>query len=58
MYSLDQIREKLKDHNLSAVAKSCGISYMSAYRAVRVNSSNVSYSVVKALSDYLEQSSK
>ena len=54
MMTLDQIREKLTDKNLSEVARRIGVTgaYLSAIvRGVKVNPS---YEIVKKLSDYLE----
>lgn len=54
MMTIEQVQEKLKDRNLTEVAKSIGVTsaYLSAIRkGVKVNPS---YEVIKKLSDYLE----
>lgn len=53
MLTLDQIRGKLEDRNLTEVSKRTDVSYNAIYRLVKEPSSNPSYATVKALSDYL-----
>lgn len=50
MLTIEQIKEKLKDRNISAVAKALGVHQNTLYRL----DEKTSYKVVKALSDYLE----
>lgn len=54
MLKLEQIIERLKDRNLSAVARAIGVTpaYLSAI--CRGVTTNPSYEMVKRLSDYLE----
>lgn len=53
MLSIEQIREKLKDRNLTEVSKRINITrvYLSAIRSGKVTPS---YKTVALLSDYLE----
>lgn len=55
MLTIEEIKEKLKDRNLTEVAKNIGVTgaYLSAIR--NGTKLNPSYEVVKKLSDYLEQ---
>lgn len=54
MLTLEQIKERLSDKNLSEVARRIGVTgaYLSAI--VRGSKVNPSYEIVKKLSDYLE----
>jgi len=53
MLTLDEIKRRLKDANLSKVAKASGLHYNTIYRLV--NGQEPKYDTVKKLSDYLEQ---
>lgn len=54
MYTLEEVREKLKFYNLKAVAGATDMPYMTVWRAARRDSA-VNYEVVKKLSDFLTQ---
>ena len=54
MLTIEEILNKLKDRNLSKVADLAGISQATLYKITSGRSIEVSYSVVKKLSDYLE----
>lgn len=54
MKTLDEIREILKDRNLSHVAKEAGIHYNSLY-AIAKGITNPRYSTVQKLINYLEK---
>lgn len=53
MLTLDQVRNALKDRNLVVVSESTGLHYQTVCRVARAADKQVSYQVVKALSDYL-----
>ena len=53
MLTLEEIKSKLEIANLSKVSRESGINYTKLYRLV--NGSDPAYSVVKQLSDYLEE---
>jgi len=54
MMTLEQIAEKLQDRRLDIVAQATGI-HPNTLRAIRQGrQTNPTYSVLKALSDYLE----
>lgn len=54
MLTLEEIKERLSDRNISAVAKNIGMTrqFISAVKTGRAP--NPSYDTVKKLSDYLE----
>lgn len=54
MLTLDEIKQRLSDRNISAVAKSVGMTrqFISAVKTGKAP--NPSYDTVKKLSDYLE----
>ena len=54
MLTIEQIRERLSDANLSRVAKNAGVNPAAVYRLVHGNPKPL-YETVKALSDYLTQ---
>lgn len=54
MLTIEQIRKRLADRNLAAVAEKIGIHHQSLYRIMK--GAEPSYRVAKALSDYLEES--
>ena len=54
MLDIDEIKSRLKDRNLSEVARRTGVSYGTLYNFTRDVKSPL-YSTVKALSDYLEK---
>jgi hypothetical protein len=53
MYTLEQIREKLKFYNLRALSNEIDIPYMTLWRAIRKVNAPTKYQVVKKLSDFL-----
>ena len=55
MMNLNQVREALQDRNLTRVAEAVGLSYETVRRVASGKERNFSYSVIKALSDYLSQ---
>ncbi len=54
MLTLEQIKEKIKDRRPGVICKACNISRQTLYNLM-TGKSEPSYSVVKALSDYLEK---
>ena len=54
MLSLEEIREKLKDRNLSEVSRRTGIGYANLAAIANGTRNNPSYQVLKPLCDYLE----
>lgn len=54
MLTLIEIREKLKDRNLSYVAEELGRSRQQLWQVASGKNANPTYSFVKQLSDYLE----
>lgn len=54
MLTLAEIREKLKDRNLSYVAEELGRSRQQIWQVASGKNTNPTYSFVKQLSDYLE----
>lgn len=55
MLTLDEVRERLKDRNLMAVANSAGVHYNALYRLMK-GGSNPSYKTVQKLIEYLQKS--
>lgn len=53
MMTLEEVREKLHDRKLTAVADATGLHYQTVYRVAKSIDKSVSYDVVKKLSDYL-----
>jgi transcriptional regulator with XRE-family HTH domain len=53
MLRVEQIRAFLKDKNLKAFARQCGVSY-DTVRRVAMGISNPDYETLVALSDYIE----
>lgn len=56
MMTLEQIREKLKDRNLSVVADAAGVHRNALYRLMN-SRSNPSYETVRRLVEYLSEGS-
>ena len=54
MLTLAEIRENLKDRNLSYVAESIGRSRQQVWQVASGKNTNPTYSFVKQLSDYLQ----
>lgn len=54
MLKLDEIVQRLKDRNLSAVAESTGLSYTSLWQIAKGLQKQPKYKIVERLSDYLE----
>ncbi|HRV28836.1 MAG TPA: helix-turn-helix transcriptional regulator [Spirochaetia bacterium] len=53
MLTIEQIREKLADRNVTVVAEKTGIHRMTIYRLI--NGSMATYDTIKKLSDYLTE---
>jgi transcriptional regulator with XRE-family HTH domain len=53
--ALEEIRERLHDRKLTVVAQSTGLHYNTVYRIANGSSKDPAYSVIKRLSDYLDQ---
>ena len=54
MLTLEEVKEKLQDRRLPAVAQSTGLAYGTVRKVAAGEDKAVSYDVVKRLSDYLE----
>ncbi len=54
MLTLEEIKKRLAESNLKAVAEKAGVHYNSLYRLAKADA-NPSYDTVKKLSDYLER---
>jgi transcriptional regulator with XRE-family HTH domain len=54
MLTIEEIREKLQDRNLTKVAASIGITRVYLSAIANGKQLNPSYDIVKKLSDYLE----
>lgn len=52
---LEEIRENLHDRKLTVVADCTGLHYNTVYRIANGKSKDPAYSVIKRLSDYLDQ---
>ena len=55
MLTIEQIREALKDRNISAVQRACGLSYPVVWHIKNGTAKQPSYETIKKLSDYLEK---
>jgi len=53
MLTIEQIRKRMQDRNIKAVAEAIGVHQQSLYRIMA--GSEPSYRVLKLLSDYLEE---
>jgi hypothetical protein len=53
MLTVEQVIERLKDRKLKVVAEKTGLHYQTVLRIAKGNFKEVSYSVIKSLSDYL-----
>jgi len=53
--ALEEIRERLHDRKLTVVAQHTGLHYNTIYRIANGTSKDPAYSVVKRLSEYLDQ---
>ena len=53
--ALEEIRERLHDRKLTIVAQQTGLHYNTIYRIANGTSKDPAYSVVKRLSEYLDQ---
>lgn len=53
MLTVEQVIERLKDRKLTVVAERTGLHYQTVLRISKGNFKEVSYSVIKSLSDYL-----
>lgn len=54
MLELEQIRERLKDRNLSFISQEVNMSYATVWKIAKRKDKAVSYSAIKRLSDYFE----
>ena len=54
MLSLQEIREKLKDMNLSAVSRSIGMHHQQMWKLINDESSNPTAQTLERLTEYLE----
>lgn len=54
MLTIEEIRIKMQDRNVTKVAKSIGVSRVYLSMILNNKKSNPSYKIIKALSDYLE----
>lgn len=54
MMRIEEIVKRLKDRNLTAVAKHAGVSYQSLWQIANGLQKQPKYKVVEKLSDYLE----
>jgi len=55
MYSLEEIRERLKDRRPGIVAEESGVPYHTIWRIMTKPNRAVTYDAVEKLSRYLEQ---
>lgn len=55
MLSLDEIRDRLKDKRLYAVAKGAGVCYPTLRKITDRTTENFQLKTIKKISDYLEQ---
>ena len=55
MMTIDVIIEKLKDRNLSEVARRTKLSFPCVWRISKGKQGNIGYNTVKTLSDYFEE---
>lgn len=58
MLTIDKIKERLGDRNLTEVARRAGLTYWQVYNMANGKTLQPSYEVVKALSDYLDDEHK
>ena len=58
MLNKNEIIAKLKDMNLSAVARGAGVNYGTLHHFAKNKDSNVSYETVRKLSNYLQEGDK
>lgn len=56
MMTLNEVRAALQDRHLGKVANATGLHYETVRRVARSNDRQISYHVVKRLSDYLSAS--
>ncbi len=54
MLRIEEIVKRLKDRNLTTVARHAGVSYQSLWQIANGLQKQPKYKVVEALSDYLE----
>ena len=55
MLSLEEIEIRLKDRNLSEVARQTGLAPPTIWRVANGKANNIGYLTVQKISDYLEQ---
>lgn len=53
MLTLEQVRERLADRKLTVVAEKTGLHYQTVLRVRKGQFKDISYNVIKSLSDYL-----
>ena len=56
MMTLEQVQQALQDRRLRRVAEATGLAYNTVWRVASNRTAEVSYDVVKRLSDYLTNS--
>lgn len=54
MLDIEQIKNKLSDRNLNAVARATGLAYDTVWRVAKGRYTKPSYDTLKRISDYLE----
>jgi len=54
MYTIDQVKDRLADRNLKAVAEKSGVHYNTLYRLMSSDSPNPHYETMKKLIEYLD----
>jgi len=55
MLTLEEIRDKLRDRNLSKVSRLSGVGYNNLYAIAKGHRKNPTYKILEKLSIYLEQ---
>ncbi len=54
MLTLDELISRLKDRNLSAVARACGVRYSSLWRLINGKTHMMDVRALQRISDYLQ----
>lgn len=55
MYTLEEVREKLRQRKLPLIAQETGLSYQTVRKVAAGDTKQVSYEVVKKLSDQIKK---
>lgn len=55
MLTLNEIKERLQDRNISVIADKTGLNVATIHKIKRSDKANPTYETIKILSDYLEQ---